>query len=285
MAPCRRAPPAGGAACWAAAAGGGCAAGAPRAAAGAAAGCAAAGSGAGRRWCCDCSKHSRQHTSDMSCPGWPHVHAFAAPRCYPCSSIQPCCTPPGARPLHSQTRSWCICTHRRPYASPGCCAPVPRRRRRCLPFWLAHKQPVVHIPQRIRHERLALVVPPLAINNELVLVIPASKARGQGLWRRVCGPCQCRARAGMLQDGCRLAGHLGIRARGWMQCLKPRLRMLLWAGRSAAAAAPAAAHPGGRCTTTVKVPGCPSTVVIGTVSTHRVNDPHRCTCSGSKLPG
>jgi hypothetical protein len=38
------------------------------------------------------------------------------------------------------------------------------------------------------------------------------------------------------------------------------------------------AHPGGRWTTTAKAPGVPSTGAIGMVSTHRVNEPHRCTC-------
>lgn len=46
-----------------------------------------------------------------------------------------------------------------------------------------------------------------------------------------------------------------------------------------ARAAAAQAHPGGRCTTTVKVPSWPSTAVIGTVSTHLVNEPQRWTCS------
>ena len=31
----------------------------------------------------------------------------------------------------------------------------------------------------------------------------------------------------------------------------------------------------------MKVPACPSTDVMGTVSTHRVNEPHRCTCRAS----
>lgn len=33
---------------------------------------------------------------------------------------------------------------------------------------------------------------------------------------------------------------------------------------------------------TLKVPGCPSTGGIGTVSTHRVNEPQRCTCRGAR---
>jgi hypothetical protein len=36
-------------------------------------------------------------------------------------------------------------------------------------------------------------------------------------------------------------------------------------------------HPGGKWTTTAKMPGLPSTAAIGTVSTHRVNEPHRWT--------
>jgi hypothetical protein len=47
-------------------------------------------------------------------------------------------------------------------------------------------------------------------------------------------------------------------------------------------AAAAAAHPGGRWTTTAKTPGEPSTGAIGTVSTHRVNEPQRCTCGAAK---
>ena len=39
-----------------------------------------------------------------------------------------------------------------------------------------------------------------------------------------------------------------------------------------ARAAAAQAHPGGRCTTIVKVPSWPSTAVIGTVSTFAVGD-------------
>ena len=37
-------------------------------------------------------------------------------------------------------------------------------------------------------------------------------------------------------------------------------------------------HPGGRWTTTAKAPCPPSSGAMGTVSTHRVNEPHRCTC-------
>ena len=41
-------------------------------------------------------------------------------------------------------------------------------------------------------------------------------------------------------------------------------------------------YPGGRCTTTAKVSGDSGTGDMGIVSTHRVNEPHRCTCNGSK---
>lgn len=37
-------------------------------------------------------------------------------------------------------------------------------------------------------------------------------------------------------------------------------------------------HPGGKCTTTANTPGEPSTGAMGTVSTHRVKEPHRWTC-------
>lgn len=37
-------------------------------------------------------------------------------------------------------------------------------------------------------------------------------------------------------------------------------------------------HPGGKFTTTTNTPGCVSSGLIGMVSTHRVNDPHKCTC-------
>lgn len=40
----------------------------------------------------------------------------------------------------------------------------------------------------------------------------------------------------------------------------------------------AVAHPGGRCTTTAKTPGVPSTGAMGIVSTQRVKEPQRCTC-------
>jgi len=40
----------------------------------------------------------------------------------------------------------------------------------------------------------------------------------------------------------------------------------------------ALAHPGGRCTTTANTPGVDSSEAMGTVSTHRVNEPHRWTC-------
>jgi hypothetical protein len=43
----------------------------------------------------------------------------------------------------------------------------------------------------------------------------------------------------------------------------------------------AVTHPGGKCTTTAKTPGVPSTGAIGMVSTHLVNEPHRCTCTCS----
>ena len=46
------------------------------------------------------------------------------------------------------------------------------RRRWVLP---PHKEPVVDIPQGVWHERLHLVMAPLAIHNELVLVVPAGK--------------------------------------------------------------------------------------------------------------
>jgi len=42
--------------------------------------------------------------------------------------------------------------------------------------------------------------------------------------------------------------------------------------------ASALAHPGGRCTTTANTPGVDSSEAMGTVSTHRVNEPHRWTC-------
>jgi hypothetical protein len=41
---------------------------------------------------------------------------------------------------------------------------------------LLNVYPVVHIPKRIGHERLGLVVPPLAINDEFVLMIPAQQS-------------------------------------------------------------------------------------------------------------
>jgi hypothetical protein len=49
--------------------------------------------------------------------------------------------------------------------------------------------------------------------------------------------------------------------------------------RVAAEALCAGAHPGGRCTTTAKAPCPPSIGAMGTVSTHRVNEPHKCTCT------
>ena len=39
-------------------------------------------------------------------------------------------------------------------------------------------------------------------------------------------------------------------------------------------------YPGGRCTTTAKVSGDSATGDMGIVSTHRVKEPHRCTCNG-----
>ncbi len=36
-----------------------------------------------------------------------------------------------------------------------------------------HKQPVVDVAERVGHERLRLVMPPLAIYNKFVLVVPA----------------------------------------------------------------------------------------------------------------
>lgn len=52
----------------------------------------------------------------------------------------------------------------------------------------------------------------------------------------------------------------------------------------AVAALGAHTHPGGRCTTTAKVSGEPSTGAMGIVSTHRVKDPHRCTCEPDQQP-
>lgn len=40
------------------------------------------------------------------------------------------------------------------------------------------------------------------------------------------------------------------------------------------------AHPGGKWTSTANVPAWPSTGIMGTVSTHRVKLPQRCTCEG-----
>jgi hypothetical protein len=37
-------------------------------------------------------------------------------------------------------------------------------------------------------------------------------------------------------------------------------------------------YPGGKCTTTAKVSGVSGTGDMGIVSTHRVKEPHRCTC-------
>lgn len=39
-------------------------------------------------------------------------------------------------------------------------------------FWPSDEQPVVDVSERIRHEGLALVVPPFSIHDELVLMIP-----------------------------------------------------------------------------------------------------------------
>lgn len=68
-------------------------------------------------------------------------------------------------------------------ALPSSTRPTPRQPaaapvRRGLAFRLAHKQPVVDIAQRVGHEGLALVVPPLAIHNELILVVAAAEQAG-----------------------------------------------------------------------------------------------------------
>jgi len=42
-------------------------------------------------------------------------------------------------------------------------------------LWLAHEQPVVDVAQGVGHEGLRLVMPPLAVNDELVLVVPAAQ--------------------------------------------------------------------------------------------------------------
>lgn len=49
---------------------------------------------------------------------------------------------------------------------------VSRALHRDAPFRPPDKQPIVDVAQRIRHVRLALIVPPGAVHNELVLMVP-----------------------------------------------------------------------------------------------------------------
>ena len=51
---------------------------------------------------------------------------------------------------------------------------APTLLRLCL--WPPHKQPVVDVAEGVRHERLRLIMPPLAVHDELVLVVPARAA-------------------------------------------------------------------------------------------------------------
>lgn len=132
--------------------------------------------------------------------------------------------------------------------------------------------PVVHVAERVWHVGLALVVPPLAIHNEFVLVVAAAGGRGPGQQQvgRQAGSRWAGLQPSKLQRlqppaahqasaACALAGYKALRTRR---------------GRRAART-----HPGGRCTTTANVPGCPSTSCMGTVSTHRVKEPQRWTCA------
>lgn len=43
------------------------------------------------------------------------------------------------------------------------------------------KKPVVDIAQRVGHEGLTLIMPPLSINNKFVLVVPAKMNRSSAL--------------------------------------------------------------------------------------------------------
>ena len=106
-------------------------------------------------------------------------------------------------------------------------------------LWSSDKEPVVNIAKRVWHEGLCFIMTPLAINNELVLVIAASVHKDLLLCIRQLLVSMCTG----LAD----------------QCLK------------------CTAYPGGRCTTTANTPGFDSSDAIGTVSTHRVKDPHRWT--------
>jgi hypothetical protein len=61
-------------------------------------------------------------------------------------------------------------------------APMTRRRRLALRF--PHKQPVINVAQRVRHEGLAFIVAPLAINNEFVLVVAAGGGQQTGTFAK-----------------------------------------------------------------------------------------------------
>ena len=132
-----------------------------------------------------------------------------------------------------------------------------------------HKQPVVDIAQRVRHVWLRLIVPPLAIDYEFVLMVPAgSWVRGQVTLR-----CSC-AFTGFLPIAQEMPWQIAVvqimvRALSRMPSLSGEFREHLnqMGDRHA--------YPGGRCTMTVNRVGDPSTTAIGTVSTHLVNDPQR----------
>ena len=87
---------------------------------------------------------------------------------------------------------------------------------------------------------------PLAIHNEFVLVVAAGSQHS--------GTAECYQH----EVSC-----INVQKRAMQMCQPEQAVM---------------AHPGGRCTTTANTPGLVSPDAMGTVSTHRVKEPHKWTC-------
>lgn len=82
--------------------------------------------------------------------------------------------------------------------------PRPQRHSPVVRLRPPHKQPVVHIAQRVGHVGLRLVMPPLAVHNEFVLVVAgAGRQPGRGIgWEEIRGEAGCASvgRSPLLDD-------------------------------------------------------------------------------------
>jgi hypothetical protein len=144
----------------------------------------------------------------------------------------------------------------------------------------AHKQPVVDVAQGVWHEGGGLIVPPLAI-------LHTSHAHRLGLLMGCLHACLRRdaLRQGMDTASSPHHDELVLVVPAWVSKAHFASSQLARADQRLAAASPGLPHPGGRCTTTAKTAGLPSTGVMGTVSTHLVKEPHKCTCRARGMPG